>query len=443
MKRDQSLIFTTVPEEDVDQHSPINIQEKITETKSPDRPRFLNLKNKTTDSKFDASRNETKPVPSTPFLGQTSVCSTPMTDLNKVIHPNIMSICVNPEEIDKTVKENLDNSSKTFANVERMHSVNTNFSDVTEKLNNDEEVKLTRKLSSCIPYIPIENNIYDKKKNASMWEMREKLKSFNKRVTMRYYSLGLPNLNDHLEIDLLNEVPKKISYRTISDPLYPIFKPNGVAVSNYLYNQYLEEPINFLDLELEMNKNKNDSTTNTEEWKSVEDVNNFWPSPKKSNSKVSKSPQKNPEKKFEISPPVSKESRKSLTLPLKSLASSTEQPENLFSPATRSRSYGGVQLTPLMSKLSLLAMEEKSSGFCSRDTTPGDFKDVRLTPSQSNYSFLTNRRKSSVSEELEINKTNLHEVVLFICGQQDMVMGLLLDVNIQNSPEVINQLVRI
>ncbi|KAK5640452.1 hypothetical protein RI129_011263 [Pyrocoelia pectoralis] len=365
MKRDQSIIFTTVPEEDGD-HSPLNVHEY----KSPDRPKFLNLKTLTTDSKFEPKAIQA----STPFLGQTSVCSTPMTDLNKVLHQNPMSICLNPEE--------------SFVNIETTTSIN-----------------MTDKLDSCIPYVP-ESNVFDKKRSASMWEFREKLKIFNKRITMRYYSLGLSSLGD-VEVEL-ECVPKLVRHKTISDPNFPIFKSNGLAISNFLYNQYLGEPF--------INMIESSDTYRKDD------------SPKKNDSRMM-SPIKTLQKL--MTPLKSKENRKSLTLPLKSLTSETEN-------SILNRPNGGVQLTPLMSKLSLLAMEDRSSGFCSKDTTPGECRDVRFTPSQTNYSFLT-RRKSSVSEDYVPDAT-LSKAVLFICGQQDMVMGVLLEESIRYSTETVNEL---
>ncbi|KAF5286693.1 hypothetical protein FQA39_LY16176 [Lamprigera yunnana] len=358
IKREQSLIFTTVPEEDTDQHSPVN----LIEYKSPDRPKFLNLKLKTSDSKYDV-KNEIKSVPTTtPFHGQTSVCSTPMTDLNKVLHQNAMSICINPED--------------SFVNIETATSING-----------------TDKFDSCIPFVP-ETNILDKKHSASMWELREKLKIFNKRITMRYYSLGLFSLGD---ADKDVDVPNLVRHKTISDPIYPIFKSNGLAISGFLYNQYLKEPIMNYDESF-----LNDTVEKCESPKRIKTL-----SPIKTLQKLIAA--------------KTKESRKSLTLPLKSL---TSENDNLFN-----RQHGGVQLTPLMSKLSLLAMEDRSSGFCSKDTTPSECKD-------SHYSFL--RRKSSVSEDF--NDSNMQKVVLFICGQQDMVMGVLLEEQMRSSPQVINEL---
>lgn len=83
MKRDQSLIFTTVPEEGSEPVTP------RVSTKSQ-RPKFLNLKSKTTDVKQELKESNS-------FFGSVSVCSTPMTDLNRVLHQTSLSICTNPE----------------------------------------------------------------------------------------------------------------------------------------------------------------------------------------------------------------------------------------------------------------------------------------------------------------------------------------------------------
>lgn len=419
MKRDQSLIFTTVPEEDTDQQSPQNLQAQVLETKSPDRPNSLNLKSKTTDLQYDI-RTDSKAIPSTPYLGQTSICSTPMTDLNKVLHQNILSICVDPEEASKSAKENLTNAFKNFTKIKKSHSVSTSISKISETTSKS----IPNNFQKLVP-INFDEKLYDKKRSASMWEFRERLKKFNNRITMRYYSLGLSHITTDLQLSL-EDVPKEIKYKTISDPFYPIFSSTGLAMSSFLYNEYIQRSMNLLDFNHFIGKKNNVKC------KSLEKLNE----PSTLQFKTENKP---------TTPAVSKESRKALSLPLKSLTS--EQSENVFSPTNRNRLHGGVQLTPLMSKLSLLAMEERSSGFCSKDTTPSDYKDVRFTPSQTNYSFFNVKRKSSVSEDVLLEtddnrKTdNFQDTVLFICGQQDMVMGLLLEENIKDYPDVVTSLV--
>lgn len=107
MKRDKSLIFTHIPEEEgVMLNSSSNLEmEKSMHSNRPKsiRPTHLPLRYKNTMSSKElpesgiASINfdETDSYPE--FIGRTSVCSTPMTE-NKVLQVgNVMSICANPE----------------------------------------------------------------------------------------------------------------------------------------------------------------------------------------------------------------------------------------------------------------------------------------------------------------------------------------------------------
>ncbi|XP_026467279.1 uncharacterized protein LOC113370807 [Ctenocephalides felis] len=110
LKRDKSIIFTSVPEEDVD-HSTCAKLEDIDSTKTIfenktsqkynqkfSRPTHLPLKYKNVTSRdlpdsglgIDKT-DEDEMIPE--FKRQTSVCSTPMTDLNKILHGRAMSIC--------------------------------------------------------------------------------------------------------------------------------------------------------------------------------------------------------------------------------------------------------------------------------------------------------------------------------------------------------------
>lgn len=182
MKRDQSLIFTSVPEEETDHQNVVSVS-NIPNPKPQNRPKFLNLRNKTTDFE-QKEKQEEEAAPYTPFRGQTSVCSTPMTDIKKVLHPAVVSICTNPNE-----EQNLTDSVKT-------ESVNSILSAVSEKSHTSlHSTGSIGKLFKLTPYVTIERNLFDKKKFSSMWEVREKLKSFIKRITMKYYNVGLTTIN--------------------------------------------------------------------------------------------------------------------------------------------------------------------------------------------------------------------------------------------------------
>ncbi len=90
-----------------------------------------------------------------------------------------------------------------------------------------------------------------------------------------------------------------------------------------------------------------------------------------------------------------------------------------------------------MSKLISLAIEEKTSGFCSCDTTPGEFQDLNF-PGTSDISsvleFTRRRVSSSRKREAELEQEDSSEcagaprsAVLYLCGQQSMSLFLLLE----------------
>lgn len=120
LKRDCSLLFTTVPEEDNEISPNKNVEATIIRLKKPSRPKFLNLTNKISDIK-EVTQTGTK-TPYTPFTGNPgSVISTPMTDLKKVLHINTYSICTDPEpleetEVDKENEENVSNENREMSN---------------------------------------------------------------------------------------------------------------------------------------------------------------------------------------------------------------------------------------------------------------------------------------------------------------------------------------
>lgn len=94
MKRDQSLLFTAVPEED-------SVETFVPATSKKPRPKFLNLKS----ISIDEPKPVIKSTVTTPFCGQTSICSTPMTELKRFVHQNPMSICLSNLEETEMCKE--------------------------------------------------------------------------------------------------------------------------------------------------------------------------------------------------------------------------------------------------------------------------------------------------------------------------------------------------
>lgn len=412
MKRDQSLIFTTVPEEELDHHSPVNIQTAFV-GRSKVRPKFLNLRSKTTDE-TPHNQFESSSVPITPFCGPTSVCSTPLTDIKKVVHQGTMSICTNPNEA-------IQESFKT-------DSVNSVLSAVEEKTHTSLHSIDCTKLLKSTPYVNVGASLYDKKKFSSMFELREKLKCLTKRVTMKYYNRGLTNLNKTPDESPKKE-RKKQTFNTITDPTFPVFRNDGKVISKSFYEAYIQTHFTLVNSEIRRSKDAI-SENNTMQWKSIENFDMSF-------RDFSKKPTVQTEIEMQ---PLKSEKRKSLSLPLKSLT--TDSSDSATTPAYKKECYsGGVQLTPLMTKLSMLAMEERSSGFCSKDTTPSEYKDL-FTPSQSHFTFLKKRNADTTEQQkLPKGQNVFQKCILLVCGQQDMVVNVLLEEAAASASDVINKIV--
>lgn len=353
MKRDQSLLFTMVPEEDTEiaNANP----EGFLPTNKKTRPKFLNLKSNSVDLE---AKSVPKPV-TTPYLGQTSVCSTPLTELRKFVHQNPLSICLDPIETDLVDDKETPN-------------------EVASVISN----KLSIKSSS-----------------------QGDLSSIK------------------VETDNEDDKPKNNHCKTITDPTFPVFNADGTVVSSSLYNQTIINDLETAKNELSKNQYNNNKS---EPFKNFDSLPTTIETPKE-DIIIREKPAK-----------TNQEKRKSLTLPLKSL--SEDNTDKQASPSfTGGRKFsGGVQLTPLMSRLSMLALEERSSGFGSQTTTPGDFRGV--TPTQQNFPFPYKKAKDARNGKCQ-NDCALHKCVLFVCGQQDIVLTMLLREECCQSPEVINKLV--
>lgn len=377
MKRDQSLIFTAVPEEGSEQI--IEPSERtFVPTSKKNRPKFLNLKSISIDENVEVKTVKSKV--GTPFCGQTSVCSTPMTELKKFVHQNPLSICRNKDE--------LANDEIPLKTINRIPK-NTN-----EILRNSKTYK------------PLLLNNVDKKKYGSLVDLSEIINSISK-DSSQYFNIRNKTF---AKIDLS---PKKSKNdrrcKTITDPTFPVFKSNGCSVSMPYYYYYINRDVAMVEKELENENNDKafinfDSCPNSKTAKAVP-------------NNVAKSENEDLPKK---AVKYNREHRKSLTLPLKSL--STEL-ESVTETAVSRRYSSGVQLTPLLSKLSILAFEEKSSGFGSRDQTPCDYRG--LTPTQTNFSFPYNKYKQKEMNKIEDDGVS-HKCTLFVCGQQDIVLTILL-----------------
>ncbi len=410
MKRDKSIIFTNIPEEGV---AEVENGDAKKPTKIVSRPNHLPLRFKNITSKdipesgfSSINFDETDSFPQ--FIGKTSVSSTPMTE-NKVLHCSIMPICANSD-------------LKDIAETDR--------SEMMEKFN---KINLNKSVNSFI-----NNPFRIEKRRNSLSDLQESLKKISKRLSIRPFGIGLTKLNkseanavemDDIEID---DVESKI-YRTITDPTYPVFNSNGAPISKYLFQEFLERQKLLNDQTLA--SNENDDFT----------IEGF-------DSEMKDSPVRHPNEPEIATNTESiplKPNKIALNLPLKSLSFDSNDvavtsSTNIFELPSQRKKLAGIQLTPLMTKLSILAMnDERSSGFSSWDTTPG----VELaTPLDGTKMF---RRRSSVKCEdvVDINdERNLshqrQRVEMFICGQQNMTLVLLLEENSCLKRELVQGMVR-
>ncbi|KAJ8948764.1 hypothetical protein NQ318_017933 [Aromia moschata] len=408
MKRDQSLIFTAVPEEGADHSLPSTEPPFIPATKKI-RPKFLNLKSISTESHVEVK--QVKPVPGTPFCGQTSVCSTPMTELKKFVHQNPLSICLN-NDVDSNRK--LDEAVDESKQAEKF-APNDNYDAVLNKF---------------VPYVNVTSNLYNSRKHSSLVNINEVVNSISKDKS-QYFSV---RSNGFVNLDLSPKKDRKLkTCKTITDPTFPVFRQDGTIVSHPYYEDFIKRNLEIVQSEVSKGKETRNNHINVKNNLKLETE------PLKSNVNRVEIISKNME--FDIShklpkvPTSSKDHRKSLTLPLKSLSIDSAQTptETLVS----RRYSSGVQLTPLISKLSMLAFEERSSAETPPPATTGG-----LTPTQQNYSFPYGKFKTT--RELRHTRgeddTTLQKCVLFICGQQDVVLAMLLKEECGTEPNTVKKL---
>lgn len=433
MKRDQSLLFTAVPEED-SEHPMASSEQPFILTSKKSRPKFLNLKSISMDS--NSETKSSKAGPGTPFCGQRSVCSTPLSELKKFVHMNPLSICknnempeeansksqeVDPEELEKLnpflKSENVESPTNT-----EMLALNV----VKSSTKIDVSTKTFDILHNTAPYLTITSNFQLKKKHSSLIDLTDIEKNISKDS-----SLYFRNKNKTF-VDIGSPVKRKkhLRSKSVSDPLFPVHRQDGTALSRWCYDECIANDLEMVEKAVEQSiKNKivakdfpqNEQSTIVTEFNCQEVKSEI-------EAKI-------------LNPPVkmNKEHRKSLTLPLKSLA--TEPPQAVPETSINRRYSMGVQLTPLLSKLSMLAFEERSSGFCSRDTTPCDYRGA--TPTQSNLSFPFGKFKPNKEEKAKkIPDDVLQKCVLFVCGQQDLVLMMLLREEACEEPTVIKKMVR-
>ncbi|KAJ0176410.1 hypothetical protein K1T71_007589 [Dendrolimus kikuchii] len=434
MKRDKSLLFTAVPEEDHTMISPPNRERSNEERKPPlmpdvvpftnkprQRPTKLSLSFKTQQS-LDEDAKENEKV----FTGQTSVCSTPMVEYKR-LHGNMLSICQNP---DTQFQEKQIPEPDVLKNIENCAKMNLE----NEKRDNQMVIDM-----NCIAdhYI---NKPEPMRKLASVTDLQETFKRLSNRATSKFkLKHSIVPLNDDMSPE--TELQKSHSTMTINDPLFPVFRNDGVAISESLFNQYLEQHYSRMKQD---SKDDNMFTFNMKlsEKEKFEDF----------DSELIRSPQRTPKKIGKGSTKTintDQSRRKSLSLPLKSLSESSDSQIGSDSEATSfKKKLTGVQLTPLMEKLSHLAFSDKSSGYSSRVMTPLELREFLTPATEKQVTFSDRYRQESESEDdsdcdVEIlPEYSKHAVkcALFVTGLHNMALLALLDVEAANDVDTINSL---
>lgn len=450
------------------------------------------------------------------FIGRTSVCSTPMTE-NKVLHGNIMPICANPYN-EKNATANAAaaaasttatmNNSLATSEVAIQQSINDNnqVSSIDRKDGNEKFFELSdRIVNRTIPahqQQPCRRN--------SLIDIAEAFRKFSKHLSLRPISNGFtnfmhecdyiadgkiypygklaidPTADDSVidfDADEIDDVVANNRYRTIADPTYPVFNSFGKPISQYLYDKIMNQQ-NQLDPTNAKNCQKSHFNA-FDELPASQTIYNDLKSAD-ADDKVEKAI-KSLEKPQLANKTNNNINRKSLSLPLKSLTSAGDaknnnaninsattsataittnatnataiptdivNTKNIFDRPDERRKLNGIQLTPLITKLSILAMsEERSNAFSSWDIpTPGiesatPLDSVKMfrrkssikadeTDQVQNASQYSNKTASECTDELELRK-----VELFICGQNNMTMLLIMSENHSQKQEHIQALV--
>ncbi|XP_063383695.1 uncharacterized protein LOC134669983 [Cydia fagiglandana] len=428
MKRDKSLLFTAVPEEDHtmispptrDPHDPPPpaMPDVVPFTNKPrPRPNKLSLSFKTQISVDEESKENEKV-----FTGQTSVCSTPMLEYKR-LHGNMLSICQNPDpqkeilESEPDVLKNIENCAKVIENEKRDNKIVLDINCIADHYINKPE--------------PI-------RKMASVIDIQETFKNVTNRATAKF---KLKRSHVPLSDDMSPEqMQKSVSTMTINDPSFPVFRNDGIEISESLFNQYLEQ--HYASMKQDLSKEDNMFTFNMKLCEQ-EKFEGF-------DSELTKSPQRTPKKIPKDSKTVDQSRRKSLSLPLKSLSESSDSQIGSDSSASFKKKLSGVQLTPLMEKLSHLAFSDKSSGYSSRVMTPLELRE--FTPAAERQITFNDRPKTqrqdsesdydSDSDLEQLPSYTQHAVKcgLFVSGLHNMALLALVDVSAAGDSDVINSL---
>lgn len=435
IKRDKSLIFTHIPEEE---HAPEQEQEqqqKPAPLEMPParpkamRPTHLPLRLKSMHSKdlpesgiASINFDETDSYPE--FIGRTSVCNTPMTE-NKVLPVgSVMSICANPDDPEGKA-DDLHNSNGKGQS--RRNSLKLDVEKFFHNFIGNPSKQMTRRKSSA--------DLQD-----ALRAISKKLNSitgFKTDVNRNGSDDSSSGSPDFIEND------EKITSRTISDPTYPVFNTNGQQISRSLFQQFLDQYRRLWGAASEQAHQDEELAALVAEFKEfnaeIQKLDEHMRQQAAEAEAVAAAEAASADRNLNNSAAGAKTplDKRSMTLPLKSAG------EVAFGERSSTRSVaGGVPLTPLMAKLSVLALSE---------TTPIEIQ----TPLTASKVFP--RRSSLKCEDavdaLAVMSTapalppassqadGLQRTELYICGQQNMTLLLLMEEGTCHQQKVVQQMV--
>ncbi|XP_058803293.1 uncharacterized protein LOC131671110 isoform X2 [Phymastichus coffea] len=449
MKRDISRIFTVPEDAELD-----STHYSMTKCIPPLHPTAYSspVKRKEGNNKSERAKYQ---HPLTP-----SVCSTPLKDVNRVLHDFAVSIVATGDENDAKPTNNT-SSHKSKDNKLSSESKEESTDDIPGVVKEALRCKRLNKLKNATP---IEKLIMQAKgRNAmslSLTDLEDSLNKQSNKITLKSYGVGLSKLNSNLhDVESPKDRHNRRHYNTITDPSFPIFRLDGLAISQSLYDEYIASHYQELDNDYKTSKFTSEILTSLPLLQS-----NKLASKNDNNVKMeSEQSEVKPNGGLDVrldNKNKQESYRRSMSLPLKPLNAldnddrrkPTSECGGVFDLPHRPRKLDGLQLTPLMSKLSLLA-DERTSGFCSRDTTPSEFRDLSGFSTVNNQ--LVKNRVEAVSKEgcsdnddeidedwttTTKDEDNYEKAELFLCGHQNMVMFLLMEDGTANDPELIHSL---
>lgn len=421
LKRDKSLIFTHIPEEEqssvaTESGTIVPVELPTARPKSM-RPTHLPLRLKSLHSKempesgiASINFDETDSYPE--FIGRTSVCNTPMTE-NKVLPvANVMSICANPDEQDADVHNSNGKTAVQQASSSRRNSLKVDVEKFFQNFISNPNKQMTRRKSSA--------DLQD-----ALRAISRKLGSFtNYKTDVNRNGNGVTDLDSTDVSPDFIENDERISSRTIGDPTYPVFNSNGQQISRSLFQQFLDQYRRLWGAASEQ------AGQDAELAALVAEFQEFNLEIQKLDEHMRQqavSAEAEADRNLNVTAKTPRDKR-SMRLPLKPAGESSSNTDTATVGTRRvGGGVGGVPLTPLMAKLSVLAMNE---------TTPIEIQ----TPLTSSKVFP--RRSSLKCEDavdalavfsqappaqLNAPTDGLQRTELYVCGQQNMTLLLLME----------------